>query len=253
MSSLSLGLNGFQATKNTRRKAVTEMTSKEVMSQSRNFNNMHYKHSDGIKISFPNPKDRGQLGFYLSVEWSRAAGMTPLCLGESAEKQEDTESVSPTCDRHRKEMMVPTSVSARKCCACTQDGRRQKDTLRNASLKGYWQDLVTAAGLYLAPRGSAWKDLTFVFSEPLSSHTDANSNTPPVRDLWLVVNTQHCGLASSVVCVSIQQLCVTKPPAVPPHRQNLDSLVKKKPKKLDSFPTRTSFADNDDVLWLLNR
>lgn len=37
---------------------------------------------------------------YLSVECCTADGTTPLCLCESTEKQEDTESASATCDHH---------------------------------------------------------------------------------------------------------------------------------------------------------
>lgn len=37
---------------------------------------------------------------YLSAESCTADGTTPLCLGGSIKKQEDTESVSATCDYH---------------------------------------------------------------------------------------------------------------------------------------------------------
>lgn len=62
---------------------------------------------------------------YLSAECCRADGTTPLCLGESTEKQEDTESASATCDRHSQRHNDADQRGSKEVSPGTQDGRQR--------------------------------------------------------------------------------------------------------------------------------
>lgn len=120
-----------------------------------------------------------------------------------------------------KEIMMQSGVSVRKCCFCVQDGRQRQDP--PFVMPAYSLDLVPTLRLYLVHRGTCLQRSNFTFfsafSAPTVTHTPAQTCpqthtralTQLVRDLWLVVNTQKWGFASSVVWMSTQQLwvCVT--------------------------------------------
>lgn len=83
--------------------AATQQASKVNAETKQRRNNCREKKQKQKKTThvqkFENPVNYLTGSSYLSAERCKADGTTPLGLGGSAEKQEDTESASVTCDR----------------------------------------------------------------------------------------------------------------------------------------------------------
>lgn len=67
-------------------------------------------------------------GSYLSAGRCRAEGTTPLGLGGSAEKQEDAESASVTCDPAAAKDAMMTDAAVTKSLQRSHDGRKRLKT-----------------------------------------------------------------------------------------------------------------------------